>query len=79
MIYRGGAVLSQILSTGNDNVKISALVRSEKYAEKLRELGVEPILFRVLEDVEVIEKTARHHDSMEPTSLVCCHSNVSQL
>jgi hypothetical protein len=44
------------------SLQISALVRSEEQAKRLTELGVTPILFTDLNDVEVIQKAASEHD-----------------
>lgn len=58
----GGAVLTQFLATRHPGISISALVRSEKQEELLRDLGVTPIRFQGLDDVVVIRAQAALHD-----------------
>jgi uroporphyrinogen-III synthase len=51
------------------NLEISALVRGEDKAKVLREHGVTPILFRDLDDAEVITRAASEHDSKSEENL----------
>jgi len=63
--YIGGSVLSTILKS-NENVirklEVSALVRGEDKAASLSSLGVRPILFKDLDDLDVIRTAASEHD-----------------
>jgi uncharacterized protein YbjT (DUF2867 family) len=61
----GGSVLNTLLNSDKPalkNLQISVLVRSEEQAKRFTELGVTPILFTDLNDVEVIQKAASEHD-----------------
>ncbi|KAI1618833.1 hypothetical protein EDD36DRAFT_492214 [Exophiala viscosa] len=60
--YIGGAVLAQLLSSGYDASKISALVRSREHAQIIQKLGVNTVLFEGLHDIEVIKKAASNND-----------------
>ncbi|KUJ11031.1 NAD(P)-binding protein [Mollisia scopiformis] len=60
--YIGGAVLAQILKSNHDDVRISALVRSSEHADIIRNLGVESILFKGLDQLDLIKASASEHD-----------------
>ncbi|RAK85132.1 NAD dependent epimerase/dehydratase family protein [Aspergillus costaricaensis CBS 115574] len=63
--YIGGSVLSAILRTKETwaaNLKISALVRSESQATKVRELGVSPELFSSFDELDRLEEVGKGFD-----------------
>ncbi|RFU29850.1 hypothetical protein B7463_g6514, partial [Scytalidium lignicola] len=63
--YIGGSVLSTLLSSSRgytSSHSISALVRDEDKAKVLIEKGVKPILFKSLDESEVLKKAASEHD-----------------
>jgi hypothetical protein len=63
----GGSILTTLLHSDKSAVKnlhISALVRNEAHAKRISELGVTPILFKNLDDVEVIRKAASESDGL---------------
>lgn len=55
-------MLSYLLATGHEGIEISALVRSEDHAYELRTMGVIPITFKGLDDLDLIKETASRHD-----------------
>ncbi|BFZ62772.1 hypothetical protein YB2330_003882 [Saitoella coloradoensis] len=57
--YIGGSVLTALLD--NKSYKITALVRSEDKAKKLKDLGVEPLI-GTLDSANLITKAAKEHD-----------------
>jgi hypothetical protein len=59
----GGSVLHQIKSVFEDQVHISALVRSIAARDAVVGMKVKPIHFDGLHDLETIEKAASEHDS----------------
>ncbi|PYH32490.1 NAD-dependent epimerase/dehydratase family protein [Aspergillus neoniger CBS 115656] len=63
--YIGGSVLSAILRTKDTwaaNLKVSALVRSESQATKVRELGVSPELFSSFDELDRLEEVGKGFD-----------------
>ncbi|KAF2405009.1 NAD(P)-binding protein [Trichodelitschia bisporula] len=65
--YIGGSILAQLLQStlpAVTKVSFSALVRSEPQAAKLTALGVDPILFKDLDDAETIIQAASQHDGV---------------
>ncbi|GAQ44962.1 hypothetical protein AtubIFM56815_009457 [Aspergillus tubingensis] len=65
--YIGGSVLSAILRTKDTwaaNLKVSALVRSESQATKVRELGVSPELFSSFDELDRLEEVGKGFDSV---------------
>ncbi|KAI4522720.1 NAD(P)-binding protein [Schizophyllum commune Loenen D] len=66
--YIGGMVLADLLKRPDiSSYKIRALVRNKEKAEKLKELGVEPVLGE-LDDVDIIEKEASEADVVIATA-----------
>ncbi|KAL8371166.1 hypothetical protein RB595_001149 [Gaeumannomyces hyphopodioides] len=69
--YIGGTVLTTLLASSEPAIKassISALVRKEEQAAVLRGLGVEPILFKGLDDVDALRRAAAEHDAVIHTA-----------
>ncbi|KAL8304524.1 hypothetical protein RB597_004324 [Gaeumannomyces tritici] len=69
--YIGGTVLATLLASSEPALKasrISALVRKEEQAAVLRGLGVDPILFRGLDDVDALRRAAADHDAVVHTA-----------
>lgn len=65
-VESGGSILTSILNSKHQSIKdleISVLVRGEDKAKALKALGVNPILFRDLDDSEALTKAASEHDS----------------
>jgi nucleoside-diphosphate-sugar epimerase len=63
--YIGGTVLNTILTSSHPslkNIHITILVRRQDQADILSDLGVTPILFKSLDDTEVLTETASTHD-----------------
>ncbi|KAJ5345716.1 NAD dependent epimerase/dehydratase family protein [Penicillium brevicompactum] len=63
--YIGGTILSSILATQDQSIqqlKISALVRSETHATAVQALGVCPLMFSSFDDTETLEKIAENFD-----------------
>lgn len=61
----GGSVLTTLLNSKKDALKgssISALVRGEAQVQKVKELGVNLVQIKDLDDTEVIQKAASEHD-----------------
>lgn len=59
--------MSAILRTKDtwaENLKVSALVRSEYQATKVRELGVSPELFSNFDELDRLEEIGKGFDSM---------------
>ncbi|CAF3489855.1 hypothetical protein FGSG_02815 [Fusarium graminearum PH-1] len=63
--YIGGTVLNTILTSSRPSLKdihITVLVRRQDQADTLSSLGVTPILFKDLDDTELLTATASTHD-----------------
>ncbi|KAH8805149.1 hypothetical protein F5884DRAFT_885201 [Xylogone sp. PMI_703] len=63
--YIGGSVLTQFLATSFDEIKnlsISVLVRKREHAEYFESIGVTPILFNDLSELDLLKKVASDHD-----------------
>ncbi|KAG8671910.1 hypothetical protein FPOAC2_05270 [Fusarium poae] len=63
--YIGGTVLSTILTSSHPslkNIHITVLVRRQDQADILSSLGVTPILFKSLDDTELLTEAASTHD-----------------
>jgi hypothetical protein len=58
----GGSVLNELLQAEHKGCTFSALVRQTEQAEKLKAVGVNGILFKSLDDFDVIRDTAKDHD-----------------
>ena len=61
----GGTILDTILKSNNvavNSLKISALVRGENAAEKIKTFGVEPILFKSLDETDLLRQHASEND-----------------
>ncbi len=61
----GGSILSQILASSRPAIKdlsISVLVRRQAEADVLAAKGVRPILFKDLDESDVLRKAASEHD-----------------
>jgi hypothetical protein len=66
----GGAVLAEILQSKNNSITVSALVRSAAHRDAVRLLGVTPIHFDGLHDLETIRQEAAKHDSKKVSIIV---------
>ncbi|KAI9821020.1 MAG: hypothetical protein M1827_003753 [Pycnora praestabilis] len=69
--YIGGSVLNTLLSSTRsplENLQTSVLVRREDQAKLLAEKGVNPILIKDLDDVDVIRRAASEHDVVVHTA-----------
>ncbi|KLU89199.1 hypothetical protein MAPG_08173 [Magnaporthiopsis poae ATCC 64411] len=69
--YIGGTVLTTLLASSEPAIKgssISVLVRKEEQAAVLRGLGVNPIIFKGLDDVEALRRAASEHDAVIHTA-----------
>ncbi|KAH7159659.1 hypothetical protein B0J13DRAFT_110385 [Dactylonectria estremocensis] len=63
--YVGGSVLSTLLSSTNplcQQLNITALVRKQQQAELLQANGVRTVIFRDLDDAELLTRVASEHD-----------------
>ncbi|KAJ6125536.1 hypothetical protein N7471_012853 [Penicillium samsonianum] len=61
--YIGGAILAELLrSPEASKLSISALIRRPEQAAKLESLGVKPLLFHGLDDLETSRNAASQHD-----------------
>ncbi|RGP76944.1 nad dependent epimerase dehydratase family [Fusarium longipes] len=63
--YIGGTVLNTILTSSHPslkNIHITALVRRQDQADILSSLGVTPVLFKSLDDTELLTEEASNHD-----------------
>ncbi|TVY27422.1 hypothetical protein LHYA1_G004183 [Lachnellula hyalina] len=66
--YIGGSALAELLKHNVDEparYTISALVRKPSQASKLADAGVKPLIFKDLDDFEVIRAAAKDHDICE--------------
>jgi nucleoside-diphosphate-sugar epimerase len=69
--YIGGAVLTTLLNTTRDNLKevqIAALVRGEDQARVLESKGVKPIVFKSLDETELLTTVASEYDAIIHTA-----------
>lgn len=71
-VLSGGSILAEILqSPGFANLCVSALIRRPGQATALKTLGVKPIQFKGLDDLDACRDAASHHDGMElPSSFI---------
>ncbi|KAG2412867.1 hypothetical protein HFD88_010424 [Aspergillus terreus] len=61
--YIGGSILAEILHTPDlANLSVSALIRRPEQAAALENLGVKPIQFKGLDDLDACRDAASHHD-----------------
>lgn len=61
----GGSILTEFIDRGiADKHEISALVRKPYHASILKDQGINPIIFKDLDDLETIREAAKDHDSM---------------
>ncbi|KAH7408891.1 hypothetical protein BKA64DRAFT_383831 [Cadophora sp. MPI-SDFR-AT-0126] len=63
--YIGGSILSLLLKPESGIVpahSISVLIRGEEKAQTFKDLGVTPILFKSLDESELLRKVASEHD-----------------
>jgi hypothetical protein len=70
-ISSGGSILAQLQASANPLIKeldISALVRTQTQTDKLKSMGVNPILFKGFDDLEQLKKVASEHDIIINTS-----------
>ncbi|CAP93764.1 hypothetical protein NUH16_004210 [Penicillium rubens] len=58
----GGSILAELLRSPASKLSISALIRRSEQAAKLDSLGVKPILFDGLDDLEACINAASQHD-----------------
>lgn len=65
-------MLSHLLATGHEDVEISALVRSGDHAYELRTMGIIPIIFKGLDDLDLIKETASRHNGIFLIPLSTC-------
>jgi hypothetical protein len=61
----GGAVLAELLQLKSQDITISAFVRSAVHRDAVKLLGVTPIHFDGLHDLETIRKEASKHDGKQ--------------
>jgi hypothetical protein len=65
----GGSVLTELIDRGfADQQHISALVRQPYQASILTDAGIEPVIFKDLDDFDNIREAAKDHDSMNQIS-----------
>jgi hypothetical protein len=63
----GGSILTELIDRGvADKYDISALVRKPYHSSILKDQGINPIIFKDLDDFEGIREAAKDHDSMFP-------------
>lgn len=61
----GGSFLAELLgSSMASKLSISALIRREEQATKLESMGVKPLFFDGLDDLESCKKAASQHNCM---------------
>ncbi|KAJ5411383.1 uncharacterized protein N7487_005742 [Penicillium crustosum] len=61
--YIGGSILTDLQNSKNaSQYSFSALVRNQEHASKLKARGVEPIFFKSLDDLDIVQKAASEHD-----------------
>lgn len=64
MIYSGGSILTELIDrNAEDRYVLSALVRKPFQASILADAGVSPLIFKDLDDFDVIREAAKDHDS----------------
>ena len=71
-LHSGGSVLTELLSTSHASTRkspISALVRSDDNVKALASKGVKGILFRSLDEGDVLERVGSEHDGLSFPSL----------
>jgi hypothetical protein len=61
--FRGGSIVTELLKVKDHSYIISALVRKTEQVDKLKEIGVNGIVFKSLDDFNVIKDAAKNHDS----------------
>jgi hypothetical protein len=65
MSSSGGSVLTCLLNPSHPQLKrtrLSALVRNRDQGDTLASLGIKPILFNSLDEIDLLEQQAREHD-----------------
>ncbi|KUJ22707.1 NAD dependent epimerase/dehydratase family protein [Mollisia scopiformis] len=61
--YIGGSILTELIDRGlADSHEISALVRKPYHASILKDQGINPIIFKDLDDFDTIRDAAKDHD-----------------
>ncbi|CZR50992.1 related to NAD dependent epimerase/dehydratase family protein [Phialocephala subalpina] len=61
--YIGGSILTELIDHGTaDHQEISALIRQPYQASILKDQGINPIIFKSLDDFETIRNAAKDHD-----------------
>jgi hypothetical protein len=65
----GGSIIAELLRSPASKLSISALIRRSEQAAKLDSLGVKPILFDGLDDLEACINAASQHDRTDILSL----------
>lgn len=77
---RGGSIINELLKAKDQPYIISALVRKPEQVDKLKEIGVHGMLFKSLDDFEVIKDAAKNHDSesrcrhsLDSSDRLSCH------
>lgn len=70
-------MLHEVLSLGRKDVQISALVRSAAQVDAISKLGVEAIVFKGLDDLDVIKSAAAEHDGRLFTAISSIFVNLS--
>jgi hypothetical protein len=65
LVLSGGSILAEILQSPNiADLRLSALIRRPAQAATLDSLGVKPIQFKGLDDLDACRDAASHHDGM---------------
>ncbi|KAL6835646.1 hypothetical protein J3E69DRAFT_352165 [Trichoderma sp. SZMC 28015] len=59
--YIGGSVLQTLVNDFGSDISLSALLRSKANYDALKEMGVNPIYFNGLHDLETIKRVASEH------------------
>lgn len=59
----GGSILTELIDkNAEDRYTLSALVRKPYQASILTDAGVTPLIFKDLDDIDVIREAAKDHD-----------------
>ncbi len=60
----GGSILTELIDRNvEDRYVLSALVRKPYQASILADAGVSPLIFKDLDDLDIIREAAKDHDS----------------
>lgn len=76
----GGSILTELLQSPEaSELSISALIRRPEQAARLQSLGVKPLEFKGLDDLDACRDAASQHDGIDSfyiDALTCTHTSL---